>query len=250
MQINNHLLDYFGNCTEIHDEDVQKFVFAKLDSGLKQKTVKDILMVLKMILDYGSRKGMFPSGKLDIRFPSEETRREMSVLSVGQQQKMMQAARENFDFSRRTLTVSRTIQRVSRADDPLHRTSLLMGNPKTGNSIREVPLPAELASLAEKLRGGLPGGTYVISSRPTPTEPRVYRSYFARFLKRNGLPPINYHGLRHSFATRCVESGCDYKTLSAILGHSNISTTLNLYVHPSMEQKRRCIEKMLVMFEE
>ena len=55
---------------------------------------------------------------------------------------------------------------------------------------------------------------------------------------------ITPHSLRHSFATRCIESRCDYKTVSALLGHSNISTTLNLYVHPNMEQKKRCVEQM------
>ena len=56
--------------------------------------------------------------------------------------------------------------------------------------------------------------------------------------------PICFYCRRHSFATRCIEAGCDYKTVSVLLGHSNISTTLNLYVHPNMEQKRRCISKM------
>ncbi len=59
-----------------------------------------------------------------------------------------------------------------------------------------------------------------------------------------GIPAIKFHGLRHSFATRCIESNCDYKTVSVLLGHSDISTTLNLYVHPNMEQKKRCISKM------
>jgi integrase len=58
------------------------------------------------------------------------------------------------------------------------------------------------------------------------------------------MPEIKFHGLRHSFATRCIESNCDYKTVSVLLGHSNISTTLNLYVHPNMEQKRKAIEIM------
>ena len=58
------------------------------------------------------------------------------------------------------------------------------------------------------------------------------------------IPYIKFHGLRHSFATRCIEKHCDYKTVSVILGHSCISTTLNLYVHPNKEQKQRCIEKM------
>ena len=59
-----------------------------------------------------------------------------------------------------------------------------------------------------------------------------------------GLPAMKFHGLRHSFATRCIESKCDYKTVSVLLGHSNISTTLNLYVHPNLEQKKRCMEQM------
>lgn len=53
-----------------------------------------------------------------------------------------------------------------------------------------------------------------------------------------------FHFTRHSFATRCIESNCDYKTVSVILGHSNISTTLDLYVHPNMEQKKKCIDRM------
>ncbi len=48
----------------------------------------------------------------------------------------------------------------------------------------------------------------------------------------------------HTFATRCIESQCDYKTVSVILGHSNVATTLNLYVHPNLNQKKRCIDRM------
>ncbi len=63
-------------------------------------------------------------------------------------------------------------------------------------------------------------------------------------MKRLGIPQIVFHGLRHTFATRCIESQCDYKTVSAILGHSNVATTLNLYVHPNIHQKKKCIERM------
>ena len=59
------------------------------------------------------------------------------------------------------------------------------------------------------------------------------------------IPDIKFHGLRHSFATRCIESNCDYKTVSVLLGHSNISTTLNLYVHPNLEQKKKQLTKCL-----
>ena len=72
-----------------------------------------------------------------------------------------------------------------------------------------------------------------------------YGNYYNRLMEKLDIPKLKYHGLRHSFATRCIEAGCDYKTVSVLLGHSNISTTLNLYVHPNMEQKKRCINKML-----
>ena len=79
---------------------------------------------------------------------------------------------------------------------------------------------------------------------PEPLEPRYLRAYFYRLLAVLGIPKVRFHALRHSFATRCIEGRCDYKTVSAILGHSSISTTLDLYVHPGTAQKRRVIEKM------
>ena len=86
---------------------------------------------------------------------------------------------------------------------------------------------------------------YVLTNEEKPTEPRTYRNYYHRLMKRLGIPRLKYHGLRQSFATRCIESDCDYKTVSAQLGHDNITTALNLYVHPNMERKKLCISKML-----
>jgi len=55
---------------------------------------------------------------------------------------------------------------------------------------------------------------------------------------------VNYHVLRHSFATKCIEVGVDIKTLSEILGHASASVTMNIYVHSSMELKRAQMEKL------
>lgn len=85
---------------------------------------------------------------------------------------------------------------------------------------------------------------YVVTNDENPTEPRTYTNSYKRFLKRLGISDLKFHGLRHSFATRCIESKCDYKTVSVILGHSKISTTLNLYIHPNLEQKKKCIDQM------
>lgn len=86
---------------------------------------------------------------------------------------------------------------------------------------------------------------YVLTSEEKPTEPRTYRNYYRRLMTRLGCPRLKYHGLRHSFATRYIESNCDYKTVSVLLGHANITTPLNLYVHPNRDQKKRCITEML-----
>ena len=123
-------------------------------------------------------------------------------------------------------------------------TELIVDKPKTKNSIREVPMTRDLIALVRPLKKVVRGDFYVLTNAPSPTEPRTYRVYFNKLLLQLGLPKMRFHGLRHSFATRCIESKCDYKTVSVLLGHSNISTTLNLYVHPNLEQKRKCIDTM------
>ena len=120
-----------------------------------------------------------------------------------------------------------------------------LNTPKTANSCREIPLSREALSLIKPLLKVVNPAFYVVTNDAKPTEPRTYRSFYKRFMASLNMPDLKFHGLRHSFATRCIESGCDYKTVSVLLGHANISTTLDLYVHPNMEQKKRCIERMV-----
>ena len=86
---------------------------------------------------------------------------------------------------------------------------------------------------------------YILTSSNKPKNTRVYEKYFERVLIKCNLKKINFHSLRHTFATRCIESGIDVKSLSELLGHSNYSVTLNIYVHSSIDQKRRSIDKMI-----
>ncbi len=102
----------------------------------------------------------------------------------------------------------------------------------------------DLLKMLKPLERLMNGSFFVLTNDTKPTEPRTYRNYYKRLLGDLNITDLKFHGLRHSFATRCIESNCDYKTVSVILGHSNISTTLNLYVHPNLEQKRKCIERM------
>lgn len=63
-------------------------------------------------------------------------------------------------------------------------------------------------------------------------------------LKEANVPHINFHALRHTFATRCSESGFDAKTLAEILGHADTNITFNTYIHTTEEQKRMNMDKL------
>ena len=273
LLIANHLLPAFSEANDISEEDVQQFVFKKLKEGLSQKSVKDILIVLKMILRYGAKHNLMEHRQIEIRFPTERERQEVEVLSKANQRKIMEFVKNNFTFQnlgiyiclsaglrigevcaltwndidaeQGVIYVNKTIQRIYLVGEIEKRTEVIIDTPKSKNSIREIPMTKELLRMVKPLKKVVNSSFFVLTNSAAPTEPRTYRNYYKRLMKQLDIPALKFHGLRHSFATRCIESNCDYKTVSVLLGHSNISTTLNLYVHPNMEQKKRCIEQML-----
>ena len=271
--LENHLLPTFGEMTAIIEDVVQSFVIAKLNSGISQKSVKDMLIVLKMVVKHGYKQGELNHPDWDIKFPTEQTSKELPVLSITQQRKLMRHIKENFTFrnlgvficlhtgirigevcalkwgdidtNEGIISISKTIERIYILDGYNKHTELVISTPKTKNSHRDIPMTKDLIKLVKPLKTIVNNDFYVLTNELFPTEPRTYRNYYKKLLKALDIPAIKFHGLRHSFATRCIESQCDYKTVSVILGHSNVSTTLNLYVHPNFDQKKRCLDKMV-----
>lgn len=84
--------------------------------------------------------------------------------------------------------------------------------------------------------------TFLITSTNKFKEPRTYRNHLKKVLNTLEIPHLKFHDLRHTFATNCIQRGADYKAVSDILGHSNINTTINLYVHPNIEHKKKVIK--------
>lgn len=272
LLVENHLLPIFGNKYIIEETDVQGFVFQKLETGLSHKTVKDILIVLKMILKFGAKNKWIDYSPFDIQFPTERERHNIEVLSKSNQKKIMSYIQEHFTFrnlgvyiclsagirigeicaltwgdidtENGIISVNRTIQRIYVIENGERKTELILDTPKTKNSIREIPISKDLLRILKPFKKIVNSSFFVLTNDAKPTEPRTYRSYYKNLMKELNMPELKFHGLRHSFATRCIESNCDYKTVSVLLGHSNISTTLNLYVHPNMEQKKKAIEQM------
>ena len=151
---------------------------------------------------------------------------------------------DDIDVEAGVIHVSKTIQRIYVIDEGVKHTEVIIDTPKSRNSVRMIPIAKDLLKIINPLKKVVNGSFYVLTNSAHPMEPRTYRDYYNRLMKLLDMPKLKFHGLRHSFATRCIESRCDYKTVSVLLGHSNITTTLNLYVHPNMEQKKKCVEQM------
>lgn len=273
LLIQNHIKPYFGDLYEVNEEKVQQFVFDKLDAGLCEKTIRDIIIVLKMILKFGIKNGYLEYIQIDAKFPSKQEKKDLGVLSKADQKKFMEHLRNNFTFknlgificlstgmrigeicglrwcdvdtAEGVIKVRHTLQRIYIIEGETRHTELLLDTPKTANSVRDIPMSSELLKMLKSLNKVVNENYYVISNDIKPIEPRTYRNYYKKLCKQLDIPELKFHGLRHSFATRCIESKADYKTVSVLLGHSNISTTLNLYVHPNKEQKKKTIDKML-----
>ena len=270
--LENHLLPYFGESDALSEKAVQDFVLQKLNGGMSVKSVKDILIVLKMVMKFGVKNEWMNYCEWDIKYPTTETNKEIEVLTVAHHKKILDFIKQNFTFrnlgiyislttglrigeicglkwsdintDNGTITVNRTIERIYIVEGERKHTELVINTPKTKNSCREIPMNKELLAMVKPLIKVVNTDFYVLTNEEKPTEPRTYRNYYHLLMKRLDIPRLKYHGLRHSFATRCIESNCDYKTVSVLLGHANITTTLNLYVHPNMEQKKKCITKM------
>lgn len=267
--LQSHLLPHFGDKFIITENEVQQFVLQKIQRGLSRKTIKDIVAVLKAVAKYGRKHKLFPYEDWEIEYPTQELTKKLPTLTLKQQRLLMRYLVEqptpqnigvllalctgmrigevcalewkDVDLTQRIITVKNTVGRVYNCE--LKCTQRVCSSPKTKNSYREIPISKQLLQCLKMVKR-IVHTPYVVGTLNQSKEPRAYRSYFKRLQCRLGIPPIVFHGLRHTFATRCIESKCDYKTVSAILGHSNVATTLNLYVHPNFEQKKKCVEQM------
>ena len=153
---------------------------------------------------------------------------------------------KDVDFEEKVVRVNKTIQRIYREEEITGKmkTELLISTPKTKSSQREIPIVPKLFKMMKDFAKICRPDYFICSGTTTPLEPRTYRNYYLKKIEEVGLPHLKFHGLRHTFATQLIASKADVKTVSAILGHSNIATTLNTYVHPSRDDKRNALSKL------
>lgn len=151
---------------------------------------------------------------------------------------------KDIDFVNQSLSINRTVQRIKNSDvNATSKTKKIISSPKSDSSKRTIPIPKFLLDLIYKFKTG--DENYILTNSSSFKDTRVYEKYLENVLKRCGIRNLNFHTLRHTFATRSIESGMDIKTLSEILGHSSYHITLDVYVHSTIEQKRNCIDNLV-----
>lgn len=276
--INNHILPVLGGykLSEFNKVLLTGFMDTKLNcgridrsGGLSASYVRSIMLVVLEIIDFAAEENMCSVPKSKIHKPSVE-KNELEILdSITQthlEKQLIMSPDEtgvgillslntglrigevcalkwtDINFENAILHIRSTVARV-KDESGNGMTKLIIDKPKTKSSVRDIPIPKRLMDilvlLYEKRRS-----EYVISDRAGFVSPRTYEYRFHKVFEKHHIKSVNYHALRHTFATRCIEHGVDVKTLSEILGHSNVSITLNTYVHSSMERKREQLEKL------
>ncbi len=150
----------------------------------------------------------------------------------------------DIDFVNSTISVNRTVQRVKNIDNNSNsnsKTKLLIDKPKTESSIRKIPLPEIMMNFLNEYRKE--EDCYIFTNDlERPKDPRAVEKYFAGLLNKIGINSLNFHSLRHTYATRLREDNVDIKIISELLGHSDWKITQSIYIHTTMEKKRSSIE--------
>lgn len=280
-----YLLPEFSGQTvmEITREEVIRFggklltAGGRSGEGLSPKTVSGIISVLKNVLEYASlTQGVMVANLKDvsIRLPQKQ----MRILSRTEQQRLSDYLRGNLNpcnlgilvclytglrigeicamkwedvsFAEQYLYVHHTMQRLQikeEKNDGEARTSVVISTPKSDCSVRKVPIPEELFVLLKESRQA--GNKFLLTGMECAyVEPRTMQNRFKAVANKCHIDGVNFHALRHTFATRCVELGFDMKSLSEILGHATVNITLNRYVHPSMELKQKNMNMLSELF--
>ena len=138
------------------------------------------------------------------------------------------------------LRVEREVQRLYEKGC----TKLIVQPPKSESSLRRIPLPADILSLLAAHKPKTAGSVCLLTGTAAPLEPRTMQNRYRALLKRAGVPYRNFHALRHTYATRCIEQNVDVKSVSEMLGHSDVRITLQTYVHVSLRHKQQAVQSI------
>lgn len=280
--LTNYIIPFIGekNIEEINSSIIEKWIDMLISTGgnsgngISDKTAGDAVSIVKCILQHAEKENSnLQIQKIDVSIkhkPSElhiltradqniltrylidnPSRKNMGILiclytgiRIGE---LCALRMKDINIVQRYIYVHGTMQRIKNDefenDSSKSRTHVVITSPKSKCSIRQIPVPINLAEILKHYITS-DDAFFLTGKSDKPLEPRAVQYHFKNILKRCNIKDINFHSLRHTFATRCVELGFDIKSLSEILGHASVSITMNRYVHPSMDLKRSNMDRL------
>lgn len=276
FELQNYILPELGEIeiSNMNEEVIQKTVYKwqtqKNEHGntIKKSTISNLVMLIKQIIKYAIKKDMMFPFELEISYIPEEQESKNKTFTDEEQNMIIEAVVSDLsfksfgillslntgirigelcalhwndiDYTQNIVIIQNTLQRVyNKNTQP--KSKIIIGKPKTLKSARSIPLSEKLQNVIVQLPAINYDG-YILTNNSSFMEPRTFRRFYAGFLLKNNIQYLNFHCLRHSFATRLIQNGADYKCVSELLGHTSINTTINMYVHPNLMQKRNCVE--------
>ena len=259
---------------DLQTNQIQRLIKSKLDAGLSARTIELILVTLKSALKQAEREGLVTRNVADhIRKPKKE-QKDIRVLSVDEMNALTKVAMEdrwgpifvtmlgtglrigevvalswkNVSLAEDTLLVAQSSVSTTTASNTKRQT--ILQNPKTESGKRTIPLPENVVSvlkrwrikqLREKLKLGKSytnSGRVFTSTTGTPLEQRNVSRRLSQLASKANIPHVNPHALRHTYATRMLEAGVHPKVVQELMGHKDITLTLNTYSHVMPEIKQ------------
>lgn len=276
--IKDYMLSYYIN--QLTNNHIQNFILDlskktnyRTNKQLSLSTMRVVVYIIKSVFSFASKQGFITPIKIDVDIPKLE-KKQIHVL-----QKQEQLILENYcmnqinlytlsilfclytgvrigelcalkwnhiDFNNHLIIINQTVQRIqNKRENNISKTYLSITKPKTVNSLRRIPITSNLYTILKEYynQNCKKNDSYIFNNQSNiPIDSRRIQKHFKTILLKLNLTSITFHGLRHTFATRCIELGMDIKTLSEILGHSNVATTMSIYVHSTDNQKKEQME--------
>ena len=268
--INKHIKPTFGNLktNQISESMIYNFMYNKKNE-INENTLRQVMVIFKSILKYSGLNFEIKLPKIHKKILKTLNDNELkrienySILNLNKYTlgilislhtglrlgEVCALKWKNVDFVNKILTVEYTLSRVQINDSKKNeKTKVILNLAKTDNSIRVIPLDKViLKCLNEHKKLTLNDErNFVLTNSIKAIDARTFYYNYKKILKNLDMKDYTFHILRHTFATRCCHLGFDIKSLSEVLGHSNVKTTLSIYVHSNLEYKKEFFNTIFI----
>lgn len=280
--VDNHITTRLGEIPieSISNETIEEYIVylhtnGRTDNngGLSSKSISDILSIINNIFKYAKAKNISLQYSYNSFFKSNNTK-DVRVLSNEECKALTKTLLDNtdccklgvliclytgmrigeicalkwqnIDLTNKIIKVRETMQRIQNIDNNCKKkTKIIFTTPKSVNSSRDIPIPDCIFHILSTFKSQ--NDCFLLTnSKCNYIEPRTLQNRFKKYISNSKIENVNFHILRHTFATRCIELGFELKCLSEILGHSNVNITLNKYIHSSLITKKKNMDLLFL----